>query len=242
MRIIIIRHGDPNYEIDNLTEKGKREAALLAERMAKEKVTAIYCSPLGRARATAMPTEERLGITAEVCEWLREFNHYKVKLPYREGEGGCWDLLPEFVDTLENIYHPMLWREEQFLRESEIPREYDRVVGELDALISRHGYDRSGKNYLATRPNHDTVVLVCHYGVTAVLLSHLLNCSPYSIWQNAVTLPTSVTTLYTEERREGKALFRMAGMGDLSHLYAADEPPSPSARFCECYTDDTRHD
>ena len=31
MRILIIRHGDPNYRDDCLTEKGKREAKLLAE-------------------------------------------------------------------------------------------------------------------------------------------------------------------------------------------------------------------
>lgn len=242
MRIIIIRHADPDYSIDGLTEKGKREAELLAARMAKENVTKIYCSPLGRARATARPTEAALGMEATVCEWLREFNHYTVTLPYREEKCSCWDLLPEFVDTLPNIYHPALWREEDFLKNSPIPAEYDRVNSELDALISRHGYDRRGKNYIATRPNHDTIVLVCHYGVTAVLLSHLMNCSPYSIWQNAVTLPSSLTILHTEERREGKALFRMSAMSDLSHLYAASEPPAFSARFCECYSDDTRHD
>lgn len=32
MRIFIIRHGDPDYSIDGLTEKGKREAELLRER------------------------------------------------------------------------------------------------------------------------------------------------------------------------------------------------------------------
>ena len=31
MRILLIRHGDPDYEHDTLTEKGRREAALLAE-------------------------------------------------------------------------------------------------------------------------------------------------------------------------------------------------------------------
>ena len=38
MRILIIRHGDPNYELDCLTEKGNREAALLAEKLKKEKI------------------------------------------------------------------------------------------------------------------------------------------------------------------------------------------------------------
>ena len=35
MRILIIRHGDPDYENDTLTQKGWREADLLAKRLAK---------------------------------------------------------------------------------------------------------------------------------------------------------------------------------------------------------------
>ena len=34
MRILLIRHGDPDYVNDTLTEKGRREAALLAKRAA----------------------------------------------------------------------------------------------------------------------------------------------------------------------------------------------------------------
>ncbi len=32
MRILMIRHGDPDYEHDSLTETGKKEAALLDRR------------------------------------------------------------------------------------------------------------------------------------------------------------------------------------------------------------------
>ena len=35
MRIIIVRHGDPNYELDTLTKTGWREAELAAEYLAK---------------------------------------------------------------------------------------------------------------------------------------------------------------------------------------------------------------
>ena len=42
-----------------------------------------------------------------------------------------------------------------------------------------------------------------------------------------------MTTVVTEERREGIASFRMTGFGDLSHLYGTGEPPSVSGRFCE---------
>ena len=47
--------------------------------------------------------------------------------------------------------------------------------------------------------------------------------------------PTSVTTIVTEERREGIAQFRMLSFGDCSHLWAAGVEPSFSGRFRECF-------
>ena len=73
MRILIIRHGDPDYTIDSLTEKGKREAELLSLKLEKENIDKIYVSPLGRARDTAEYTLRRKGMEGTVCEWLKEF-------------------------------------------------------------------------------------------------------------------------------------------------------------------------
>ncbi|MBO4280125.1 MAG: histidine phosphatase family protein, partial [Spirochaetales bacterium] len=47
MKIIVVRHGEPDYEHDSLTEKGDREAELLADMLCKLDVKAFYCSPLG---------------------------------------------------------------------------------------------------------------------------------------------------------------------------------------------------
>ena len=65
MKIIFIRHGEPNYEIDSLTEKGWREAELLSKRTAKWNVTDFYCSPLGRAKDTASFTLKNAGREAK---------------------------------------------------------------------------------------------------------------------------------------------------------------------------------
>ena len=63
MKILIIRHGDPDYEHDTITEKGRREVELLTKRVAKWKnITKIYVSPLGRAQATAVPSLKALGM------------------------------------------------------------------------------------------------------------------------------------------------------------------------------------
>ena len=37
MRIIFVRHGEPDYATDTLTDQGKREAAALAARVKEKK-------------------------------------------------------------------------------------------------------------------------------------------------------------------------------------------------------------
>jgi len=47
MKLLIIRHGDPYYEIDSLTQKGWKEAEYLSEKLCGLDVKAFYVSPLG---------------------------------------------------------------------------------------------------------------------------------------------------------------------------------------------------
>ena len=42
MRILFIRHGDPDYARDSLTEKGRREARLLADRAERYPVPSAF--------------------------------------------------------------------------------------------------------------------------------------------------------------------------------------------------------
>ena len=60
MRLIFIRHGDPDYEKDSVTAKGEREIKLLADKMQSENVHAFYLSPKGRAQRTAEATLARV--------------------------------------------------------------------------------------------------------------------------------------------------------------------------------------
>ncbi|MBR4393339.1 MAG: histidine phosphatase family protein, partial [Oscillospiraceae bacterium] len=84
MKLLFIRHGDPDYFVDGLTETGRREAELLAERIAPMDITEYFVSPLGRAVETARPTLEKAGRTAVTYDWLREFD-IRVHRPDREG-------------------------------------------------------------------------------------------------------------------------------------------------------------
>ncbi len=242
MKLLIIRHGDPDYSIDSLTPKGWREAQCLSQRLIKSPADAYYCSPLGRAKDTAKPTLEKLGRTAQECLWLREFQGI-IHRPDQEGESICWDWLPGDWTAEPRFFQHDHWLEPEPMANGTVKAQYDWVTAQLDLLLERHGYCRQGAMYQAARPNSETIVFFCHFGVEAVLLSHLLNISPMLLWHGFVALPSSVTTLVTEERREGLAYFRMSSFGDLSHLYAQGEPPAFAGRFRECYTnEDERKD
>ena len=136
------------------------------------------------------------------------------------------------------------WYDVKPLQEGEVKKEYDWVIGQFDALLKTHGYARDGRFYRAERANNDTLVFFCHFGLECVLLSHLLNVSPMVLWHGLCAAPSSVTTVVTEERKEGnRLLFRMTSFADTTHLYLHGEEPSFAARFCECYDNpDERHD
>ena len=236
MRILIIRHGDPDYENDGLTETGKVEAELLSQQLIKEKLEAIYVSPYGRARMTARPTLEKLHREEIICDWLHEFS-YPITLPDGSEKGLPWDFLPADWTAEEANFDYDKWMDTQTMCSGGIREKVEHVNRELDALLAKHGYEREGCLYHAAKANTDTLVFFCHFGLECVLLGHLLNMPVMPMWHGMVAQPTAVTTLYTEERQEGVACFRMSTFGDVSHLTRAGQEPSFAARFCEVYSD-----
>jgi probable phosphoglycerate mutase len=243
MKLIIVRHGDPDYEHDSLTDTGKTEAMLTAERLRQHPdIAAFYVSPLGRAQATARYTLEVLHREAETLPWLREF-HAPILHPDTGDVRVPWDWLPAYWTQEPLYYDKDQWAETDVMREYGVGDEAKRVWQGLDDLLSKHGYVRDGMIYRAAHPNTDTIVLFCHFGVECVMLAHLIGCSPMVLWHGLCAAPTAVTVLSTEERRAGIASFRINTFGDTGHLYAAGREPSFSARFCETFGNPAeRHD
>ncbi|WP_455719850.1 histidine phosphatase family protein [Agathobacter sp.] len=243
MRILIVRHGDPNYELDTLTETGWKEAELVADYLSKEDIKAFYVSPMGRAQDTASCTLKKMNRKAQTLDWLHEFC-VQVQRPDRNGElDMCWDWLPLDLEHEPANYDKDRWAQTDIMKHGHVQEAYDSVCHGLDELLKKHGYEREGMHYRVVEPNMDTIVLFCHFGVECVMLSHLINVSPMILWQGFCAAPTSVTSIYTEERRKGIASFRVNEFGSTTHLFVGGRKPSFAARFCECYdNEDERHD
>lgn len=242
MKLLIVRHADPDYTIDSLTEKGWREAELLVPRIASLDVKAFYVSPLGRAKDTASLSLQKMGRTATECDWLQEFPCRILRPDVTGGRMIAWDWLPQDWLSDPRYLDREQWCQTEIMREGKVDERNRYVIERFDALLEQHGYVRDGQMYRAECPNRDTIVLFCHFGVECILLGHLLNVSPMVLWHGMCAAPSSVTTVTTEERREGRVIFRMNSFGDISHLYAAGEEPAFAARFCETFDSDERHD
>lgn len=243
MRIIFIRHGDPDYINDALTEKGIREAKLLAKRTAKWKdITDIYCSPLGRARQTASYSLESIGHDCVTFPWLKEFA-YMIDDPVTGRHGVPWDFMPQYWTEIDEMYDKNLWKTTEIYRSNpELLPAYEEVCSGLDMLLKKYGYTRYHNYYVTdhkeTPEKQDaTIVLFCHLGVTCVMMSHLLGISPAVLLHSFYLAPTSVTILASEERMPGKAMFRAQVVGDTTHLYNGSEPVSAAGYFTDVFQD-----
>ena len=228
MKILIIRHGDPNYELDSLTEKGFREARLLAEYLEKIHIDDFYCSPLGRAQRTSEPTLEKFGKTAETLDWLQEFRGRIDSLT-----GGdkrvSWDLPPYLWCRDDKNYDLKDWPQSDLMKPSNAKEIFDETAAGVDELLARYGVVRDGMAYVGN--SDKTIALFCHFCLGITVMAHLLGISPVVAQNNFYLAPTSVTTLVTETDSRGVSHFRATGVGDISHLYVGNEPMSESGLY-----------
>ena len=235
MRILMIRHGEPDYSGDTLTPKGCVEAELLSLRLAKYDLRDIYVSPLGRAKKTAEYTLKRMGREAEELEWLQEFRA-RMKDPDSGRMRVVWDRKPREWSGYPESYDPDRWTEIPIFRGSDARKVWEETKAGTDALMARYGFRKDGPVWLSERNTSDTIALFCHFGISLAVLAYLTDVSPMIYWQRILCLPSSVTEVVTEERVPGEVSFRATKIGDLTHLEMNGEPRSYHGLFQEYYT------
>lgn len=231
MKLIFVRHGDPDYAHDSLTAQGRAEAAALNRRVAGWTPFDAYVSPLGRAQETARRALEGRPETPCTLPWLHEFRG-------RLEDGRiCWDLPPTVYAADAALVDPLGWQEAPTYRGTNVAAVHAETVEGLDTLLAGYGYRRQGRLY---RTGPDTrsgavAVLFCHMAITLDCLSHLLNCAAPVLWQQTFLPPASVTVLGTEEHEPGVAQWRAQCLGDVCHLARDGVETSASGYFTDLF-------
>ena len=237
MRLIFIRHAEPDYENHSVTEKGFREIACLAKRVSGWKnVKAAYVSPLARAALTAEPCLAALGMQGTVYEWLREF-WPRVKNPSLGNEEILWDMFPEYFTKVPEFYDKDHWVDAPlYAGKPEVRAAWKEVCEGIDGVLAQHGYHREENLYRMDRTvtdgdDDDSILFFCHFGISSVILGHLIGISPILMLHHFVSPPTGITIANAEKRDGDAAHFRIQCYGDAAHLRENGEALSQMAAF-----------
>ena len=217
MYLYIIRHGEPDYATDSLTELGKKQAAALAERFSTHGFDEIYTSPLGRAIQTAQPTCERLGISYKIEEWMSEDLAYNdLSAKFANGKHD-WSFACQRTKLLE---HEGEWYNNPVFSTCRAAQNgYARIAKQSDEFLSRLGYKREGKVYKIAAPSEKRVATFCHHGLGTSWLSHLLSIPPNIFWSSFNIAHSSVTVLDFSNEPDGFTAPQCICLSDVSHIY-----------------------
>jgi len=222
MLLYIVRHGDPDYATDTLTERGILQAEAVAKRMQASGINRIFSSPMGRARQTAEPTCRLLGLDCQIEEWAHEIRNDCLYTPFPDG-------VPKSITNVQNTYY----RENHAIELS-----YDRTyecpgIAEADMKASVEYIEKSGYEFLErlgykydegifriVERNDDRVALFCHAAMARAWLSVLFHIPLHVIWASFSYTHTGVTVLEFANHENGVTAPKCLCFSDMSHLYA----------------------
>ncbi len=182
MRIVFVRHGEPDYAHDCLTEQGRIQALAAAERLREEGIEAIYSSPLGRAAETAAAAAEALNLPVQTLDFMRELHWGSADGSPVPANGHPWDLADMLAAEGWDLTDPA-WREHPYFSSNIVTAEADHVARQTDRWLLSLGYERRSAYYRCIRPDNvqKTVALFSHGGSSAAVMGHILNLPfPYA--------------------------------------------------------------
>ena len=214
MKIIFVRHGHPNYQLDCLTELGHPQAEAAAERLKDEKIDKIFSSSCGRAVQTAEHIAARHNLDVTQLDFIRE-----IRWGYKDTEDYVhpWTLADEWVKKGKNI-NDNNWQNDPEYKGVTLAADYNKVALEFDKWLSGFGFEREGNYYKVTRKNDDTIMLTSHAGASTAAISHFFNI-PFLTACYSIGCDYTAITVVTINGEQGEIVApRFELINDAKHI------------------------
>ena len=171
MRLIYVRHGEPDYAEDCLTEIGRKQAMAAADRLRDEGISEIYASPMGRAMETASFTSEALGLPIRTMDYMHEITWGGEGIPVN---GHPWTLSDRMINEDDFDYYNKDWRRHPYYAGNAATECFDMISHRIDGFMAEHGYRHEGTRFMCETDEDQTVAIFGHGGSGACVLAHLL--------------------------------------------------------------------
>lgn len=229
MLLYYVRHGDPIYEPDQLTELGKLQAAAAAKRLALHGIDKIYASTSTRARQTAQPLCDILKQEPELLDWCNEAHAWnELTLINEQGQKVWCDSHPATRRLFAKEEVRRLgrgWYTHPAFAGTTYGAGMERIQRATDAFLASLGYRHDLENncYCAEAPKYGKVALFAHAGTGAAVLSCMLDI-PYPLFAPKFDMGHTGVTVISFEEEEGVVIPRLLTYSNDSHLYREGLP------------------
>jgi len=191
LHLILVRHGATEWNTQNryqgqsdvpLSDLGKQQADLLAERLVDQKIDAIYASDLKRAQMTAKTIAKKHNLKINPEPRLRELKFGILEgLTFDEAEAQYPEMIRAWLDDFNNTP----------VGAETIETFNARIVSLLESLKQEH--------------NNEVVLLVGHGGSLSEILRVVLGLSREKRWylemENASLAEVSIAETYISLKR-----------------------------------------
>jgi probable phosphoglycerate mutase len=218
MEILLIRHGEPEWvrngcAVHNppLTDRGRMQAEKLADALRHDHFDEILVSPLVRARQTAAPLLEALGVDEVIDPWLEE-----IRDPMWHGSPA--EKAAEAYAELKGRVSHERWNG---LEGGESIRDFvTRIRAGASSFLADRGVTRTDNElpvWQIEKPGA-RIALIAHAGTNSVTIGHLLGLEPTPWeWDRFVLGHSSVSRIEAMELEDGYT-FSLTKLSDLEHL------------------------
>lgn len=197
MLLYIVRHGDPIYNPDSLTELGKLQAQAVAKRLALHGIDRIYSSPLIRAQQTAEPTAILTKKEIVIEPFFSENNAVKYFWDRRDDKNK-WIMI-----TMQGVFRSTVkkygenWFEDPRYEGMPVKEGRDFFLKNSDRFFESLGYkhDRENCKYITENPSNERIAVFCHAGFGISWLATILDIPLPVMWANFDISHTDVTVV-----------------------------------------------
>lgn len=225
MLLYYVRHGDPIYNPDSLTDLGLAQADALAKRLSILGFDKIYASSSNRARLTAQPTCLALGMEAEILDWCNEGHAWRDLTVTDDNGKRLWAFQHKQTSLL--LSSPEIkklgdkWYDHPFFESTNFKAGFERIERETDSFMSALGFvhDRENCCYTAGAQPYERVALFAHQGFGLAFLSALCDI-PYPEFCTRFDIGHTGVTVIRIAGKEGEMCIpKILQLSNDSHLY-----------------------
>lgn len=231
MLLYYVRHGDPIYNPDSLTDLGLAQAEALKHRFAAHGLDEIYSSTSNRAYQTAVPTAKILKKKITQLDWCKESRAYEDFRVTRED--GSYEWCFHHGESVEKFLDPEVtalqykWYDHPYFEGTRFKEGMLRIEREADEFLLSFGYrhDRERHVYIPEAPNDKRVALFAHEGFGMAFLSAVLDI-PYPVLSTRFGISHSTVSVIqlNDNFGNGYCVPKLLQLSNDSHLFAERLP------------------